>query len=389
MGSSRGITSSRLKDVLDWKSALSRVLIINNTGIYLLRFRREFIAALRQAGHEVSVLAPRDHAWDRLSELGVPVTEWSLRQHGMSPLSELRAMFHAWREIRRVKPDVVLNFTIKPSIYGSLAAHFAGVRRIHSVFTGLGYFFTHEDNVDSLVTRTIRWMLRRALAHNSSVFFQNDDDRDLFLKLGLVTRERTRKMNGSGINLEAFAPAGAAVEPGSFVLVGRMLPEKGVREFVEAARILRPKYPNARFMLLGGIDGSKSAIPRTEIEGWSTQPRVEYLGEVDDVRSVVERAEVMVLPSYREGLPRSVLEAMALGKAIVTTDVSGCRDTVIEGRNGTLVPSRDPKALSAAMERFLLDATLAQRYGRESRILAEERFDVRAVNATFLRDTGL
>ena len=368
---------------------MSRVLIINNTGIYLLRFRREFIAALRQAGHEVSVLAPRDNAWARLPQLGVPVTEWSLRQHGMSPLSELRALFDAWREIRRVRPDVVLNFTIKPSIYGSLAAHFAGVRRIHSVFTGLGYFFTHEDHVDSFVTRAIRWMLRHALARNSSVFFQNDDDRDLFLKLGLVAGERTRKMNGSGVNLEVFAPTGISAEPGSFVLVGRMLPEKGVREFVEAARILRPKYPSARFLLLGGIDGSKSAIPRAEIDAWSAEPRIEYLGEIDDVRGVVERAAVMVLPSYREGLPRSVLEAMALGKPIITSDVSGCRDTVIEGRNGMLVPSRDARGLSAAMERFLLDGTLAQRYGRESRILAEQRFDVRAVNTAFMRDTGL
>lgn len=371
------------------KAFVSRVLIVNNTGIYLLRFRREFIAALRDAGHEVSVLAPRDQAWERLPQLGVPVTEWKLQQHGTSPMSELRAVIQACREVRRQRPDVVINFTVKPAIYGSFAARLAGVTRIHSVFTGLGYFFTHDDDSGSWLTRVIRTLLRRALRFNQSVFFQNGDDRDLFLELGMVEPGQVRSMNGSGVNLDHYAPAGIPVDPASFVLVGRMLREKGVREFAEAARSLRARFPRARFTLLGGIDGSKSAIPAAEIEGWTRDFGIEYLGEVDDVRPVVERTAVMVLPSYREGMPRSVLEAMALGKPIITTSVSGCRDSIVDGRNGILVAPRNADSLATAMEKFLVDPSLAERFGRESLALVRERFDVRAVNRQFLRDTHL
>lgn len=367
---------------------MARVLIVNNTSVYVHRFRRELIHGLRNAGHEVVLLCPDDAHTHKLSDLQIERVSWPLAQHGTKPRGEWLAARFAIRLAERIKPDAVINFTLKPAIYGSMAARRVRAR-CFSVFTGLGYYFTDPARVDSLSTRVIRLLLRRELASNAAVFFQNTNDRDLFLRLGLVASDRTRIVSGSGVDVERFRPSDQPVVPASFILVGRMLREKGVREFVEAARQVRLRCPQAKFWLVGGIDTSASAIPRSEIEAWQAEGTVEYLGEVDDVRSVVARAAVLVLPSYREGMPRSVLEGMAMGKPVIVTDVPGCRDCVDAEVNGLVVPAQDAGALATAMERLARDPGLSERFGLMSRRIAVERFDVRRINDAFLRDCGL
>jgi glycosyltransferase involved in cell wall biosynthesis len=368
---------------------IRHVAIVNNTSIYIQRFRREFITSLVQAGLRVTLLCPPDAASDKLLDLGATIVPIPLQQHGTHPRSELRAFGALLRHMRQLRPDLVINFTLKPSIYGSLAARAAGARTICSVFTGLGYYFTEQSVQRSASARIIRGLLRLALPFNRRVVFQNADDRDLLVHYGLVRPERTAIVPGSGVNLERFqsqpVPRGAP----TFLLVGRMLVEKGVREFVQAAHSVRQRHPQARFWLLGGIDGSSSAIPRAELEAWVKQGIVEWPGEVDDVRGHIAAASVVVLPSYREGLPRSVLEAMAVGRAVVATDVPGCRETVVAGRNGYLVPVRDSAALAVAMEKLIADPALVECMGRESLALVRERFEVHAIAAQLRAAVGL
>lgn len=222
------------------------------------------------------------------------------------------------------------------------------------------------------------------------VFFQNEDDRRLLIDKGLVTQPVTRVIDGSGVDTSRFVPQPGAAVPDTFLLVGRLLREKGIPEFVAAAREIKRRFNSARFWLLGPIDTSRSAISPAELQQWCSGGHVEYLGEVADVRDVVGRASVVVLPSYyREGIPRSLLEAMAMGKPIVTTDAPGCREAVREGVNGFLVPPREVPPLVRALEKFIEDPGLAARMGAESRRIAVERFDVRKVNAAFLGHLGL
>jgi glycosyltransferase involved in cell wall biosynthesis len=368
---------------------VARVLIVNNTSVYVHRFRRELIRRIKSEGHEVVLVCPDDEYTPSLSDLGVERVCWPLRQHGTDPWSEYRAARFLAAEAKRRRPDVVLNYTIKPAVYGSMAARASRAGACYSVFTGLGYYFTDPARIDSTSTRAIRFLLRRALRHDNAVYFQNESDRALFLQLQLVDEGKTRIVDGSGVDTMRFQPGGGPVQAQSFLLIGRMLPEKGIREFVQAAKMVRAAHPSARFRLAGGIDTSSSAIARAEIERWQADGVVEYLGELADIRPAVEAASVVVLPSYREGMPRSVLEGMAMGKAIIATDVPGCRDCVTDGVNGLLVKPMDAESLADAMARMLVETSLAERMGAMSRRIAVDRFDVHRINERFLRECGL
>lgn len=368
---------------------MPRILLVNNTSVYVHRFRRQLIERLGAAGHEVVLVCPTDAHTHKLNDLGVERIDWPLRQHGTHPWSELKAAEFLARTAKRVRPQVVLNFTLKPAIYGSFAARRCSAQSCFSVFTGLGYYFTDPARFNSLPTRAMRGLLKLALPANDAVFFQNPADRDLFVRMGLIRADRTRIVDGSGVDTRHFQPSGDPVVPGSFVLVGRMLAEKGVREFVAAARSIRAVHPHSRFWLVGGIDTSSSAITREEIRAWEREKTIEYFGEVDDVRPIVGKASALVLPSYREGMPRSVLEGMAMGKAVVVTDVPGCSDCVTDGVNGLVVPPANSQALAAAMSRLLVDSGLGDRMGAMSRQIAVERYDVQRINTSFLKACGL
>lgn len=359
------------------------IALVYNTSQYLFNLRRELMAELARNGYRVVGIAPRDEASAKLEAMGIRFIHVALQGRGQNPWSD----WAGYRQLRsifaRERPDVVLNYTIKPVIYGSLAASRATAARVYSMVPGLGYLFTDERARVRLLRAAVLPLYRAALRRNRRVFFQNLDDRDLFLRYGLVRQDQPVLVDGSGVDTGRFRPS--ADRPGEgFLMIARLLREKGVAEYVQAARLLKARHPHVRFRLLGPAGTGTSAFRAEEVADWQRSGAVEYLGETDDVRPHLESCAVFVLPSYREGLSRSLLEAMSMGKPLITTDRPGCREAVVNGGNGILIPARDVEALAAAMERCIGDPKLVHDMGARSRELATSRFDVRAVNRRIL-----
>ncbi len=367
-----------------------RILIVGSQSFGLRNFRGALIEAMLSRGHEVVAAAPALRAdgptrhW--LEERGVACWDIPLSRTGLGPCADMLTLFALYRLMRRVRPGLSLCYTVKPVIWGGLAAWCARVPRRVALITGLGYAFTGEMRGRRA---RIRWLVQRlyaiALRRATLVFFQNPDDPADFCRWGLLPPDvPVEVVNGSGVDIAAFAPAPLPEGPLRFLLIARLLGDKGIREYVAAAARLRARWPDTEFHLVGPLDTNPDAIARNEVERWHASGDVIWHGRLDDVRPAIAAAHVYVLPSYREGTPRTVLEAMAMGRPIITTDAPGCRETVQEGVNGFLVPARDGEALAAAMERFLGHPDLVARMGLAARRLAEERYDVRKINAAML-----
>lgn len=368
-----------------------RIVVLGSIADSLIRFRGHLLQTLAQQGHHVVACAPGPAAGveAKLRALGVEYREVQMQRTGLNPISDLGSLVNLWRTFREVQPDAFLGYTIKPVIYGSLAAHLAGASRTYSMITGLGYAFSESGLKSRVVGAVVRRMIRVVLSRNQRVFFQNPDDRQVFLDERLVKPSQCSLINGSGVDIDEFAPQ-PFPEPVSFLLIARLIRDKGIVEYVKAAAILRERWPDARFRLVGVYDDNPMAISRAEVEGWVSAGKIEFLGSMDDVRPALADSSVYVLPSfYREGTPRTVLEAMAMGRPIITTDAPGCRETVDDGENGFLVPTQDVDALVAAMERFLKDPALIPQMGAASRAVACEKYDVRKVTGDIIDGMNL
>ncbi|WP_324667969.1 glycosyltransferase family 4 protein [Geochorda subterranea] len=366
---------------------MSKVAVVASYAPSLVRFRGHLLRTLVDMGHTVYAFAPdidgKVESW--LRDAGIIARRFFLQRTGMNFVADMRSISELRRLFLSVQPDVVLGYSVKPVVYGSWAAKLAGVRRICSLISGLGYAFSGDSWKHKALRAVVRRLYKEALRWNDVVMFQNPDDMELF-RQGRIVPDSARivVVRGSGVDLDHFRPTPLPQTGMTFLMISRLLKEKGVEEYAEAARIIRSRYPEARFLLVGPMDSNPGGISPTDLQRWTAGGFVEYVGEVDDVRPYIRQSTVYVLPSYREGTPRSVLEAMAMGRPIVTTDVPGCRQTVEDGLNGFLVPPRDPTALANALERFIVDSRLASRMGQASRRMAEERFDVRQVTAAML-----
>lgn len=372
----------------------------------LLHFRGPLLEALLAQGLSVHVAAPDLPVGCamrlRLESRGITVHDIALHRTGMNPLADLTSLLGLWRLMRRIQPDYVLGYTIKPVIYGTLAATLAHVPHRFALITGLGYAFQGQDHGAESAGKDQRGLLRAlvqglyalALRGAQKVFFQNPDDEALFRALGMLRPAASSVVvNGSGVDIAEYAvsalPVVTAESGPHFLLIARLLGDKGVREYADAARRIKARYPQAVFRLVGWIDENPDAIKPHELDAWVAEGVLEYLGRLSDVRSAIADCSVYVLPSYREGTPRTVLEAMAMGRAIITTDAPGCRETVVQGENGFLVPVKSVDALVAAMERLIKEPELMVRMGRRSREIAVAKYDVKAVNAVMLREMGI
>ncbi len=369
-----------------------KIVVIAGYGPSLINFRGPLLASMRVFGHEVTALAPPDDSdvSAQLAKLGVGYRPIRLTRRGLNPMRDLATLRDIRRELKALRPDVVLSYTIKPVIYGSLAARLEGVKNIYSMITGLGAPFFGRGLVGRLVSGLVEGLYRAGMSKNRCVFFQNFDDEAFFQKRRLLgSNTRTIVTAGSGVDLAHFAlaPVPAPVPDGvpTFLLVARLLKAKGVAEFAEAARLVKLEHPEARFHLVGPLHEGAAGVDERDLARWREQGIVEWFGPVRDVRPRLAQASVFVLPSYYgEGLPRTIIEAASMGRAAITTDHPGCREAVIEGKTGFLVPVRDAVALSAAMKRFIVEPELAQVMGRAGRKLAEDRFDVNKVNKIIL-----
>lgn len=366
------------------------VLVIAGYAESIIEFRGQLIMGLVAAGMRVHVAAPglepSTVAGSNLERMGVSIHDIPLVRGGTNPLVDLRLFLALLKLMRVVCPHTMLAYTIKPIVYGSIAGWLARVQRRIALVTGLGYAFT---SVPRGVAPTLaRLLYGFALRRVHCVIFQNPDDRALFQSTGVLPGSvESAVVNGSGVDLQHYLAVPPPSEA-SFLMISRLLGNKGVREYVEACRQVRKRFPAVRCRLAGWIDPGPDAIGSDELEGWLESGAVEFLGRLEDVRPAIAEASVYVLPSYREGTPRSVLEAMAMARPVITTDAPGCRQTVEEGENGFLVPVASVEALVAAMCRFIENPGLATRMGKASRCIAEERYDVHKVNAAMLKAIG-
>jgi len=370
-----------------------KILILASYAPSLINFRLDLIRDLRAAGHDVMAAAPGrdDDVAETLGAVGVRYEPVSLDRAGMNPLRDLRSLIGLVRLFRRIKPDLVLAYTIKPVVYGLLAARLAGVRRRFGMITGLSYALMGGDRITRRGLKHLTVCLyRQGLAGAETVLFQNTSDLASFTRCGMVRAgQKTAVVDGSGVNLEQFAAMPVPQGPPVFLLMARLLADKGIREYVEAARRLKRDYPDWRFQILGPLDVTPTAIHRAEIDGWQREGVIAYLGAARDVRPYLEACTAFVLPSfYPEGLPRSILEAMAIGRAIITTDRPGCRETVVAGENGYLVPACKVTPLAEAMIELTEEPGRPQAFGQASRRIAERRFDVRLINDSILSILG-
>jgi glycosyltransferase involved in cell wall biosynthesis len=376
--------------------AVMKVLVVASLAESLSNFRGKLLQALTQMGAEVHVLAPElsaDAATSAaMARMGIKCHDVPLLRTGLNPWQDGRTLLALVGCIRRLRPTHFLAYTIKPVIYGTVAAWLAGVPQRTALITGLGYAFnTEARGLRSLLQGLLRRMYRFALARATRVIFQNPDDRALFIALGLVAEEKTAVVSGSGVALEDFVQQPLpSSECCHFLLIARLLGDKGIHEYIAAARQVRQRCPGAAvFHLVGWIDSNPAAIKQADLERWIAEGLIEFHGKLGDVRPLLGACHVYVLPSYREGTPRTVLEAMATGRAVITTDAPGCRETVTDGDNGYLVPVADANALASAMLHFLDEPALIVTMGQRGREIAVDKYDVHKVNAHMLHYMGV
>lgn len=358
-----------------------RILMTANAAWNIWNFRRSLLEALLGDGHRVTVVAPQDEAVPDLERLGCRFVPLSMNVNGLNPLQDLGLAIRLRRIFVEQRPDIVLGYTIKNNIFGAFSAKSLGIPFLPNV-TGLGTAFLSSGLLRKLVER----LYRAAFASLPLVFFQNEDDQNLFLRRRLVKASQASLLPGSGINLERFAVANYPVtEPPVFLMIARLLRDKGVVEYVEAARMVRERYPGTRFQLLGAADAAnRTAINLATVQAWEQSHGIEYLGTSADVRCEITAAHCVVLPSYREGAPRTLIEGAALGRPLIATNVPGCRAVVDPGKTGFLCAPYDPGSLAAACLEFLSLSTERRRaMGLAGRMKMEREFDQSIVVAAY------
>lgn len=371
-----------------------KVLIVGSLAESLVNFRGDLLRALARAGHEVIAAAPDGPLWvdEALARWQVRRVVLPLQRTGTNPIHDIGFLRALLGLMRAERPYAVLAYTVKPVVYGLLAARIAGVPRRVALITGLGFsFLAARSAVQSALQSAVRWLYRRALRGAHVVLFQNRDDEEVFRGRGLLRPgQDVRLVAGSGVNLERYGARPLPAGPRRFLMIARLLVDKGVLEYLDAAAQLRTARPDVSCELIGPLEEHPAAVSSQQIEQAVKSGAIVYHGAVRDVRPYLAATHVYVLPSYREGTPRTVLEAMATGRPIITTDAPGCRETVIPGRNGALVPVADSDALFREMLRFAdFDDLELHRLAAASREIAEAKFDVHKVNAAIIAALAL
>lgn len=342
-----------------------------------LEFCREIVCAVPDAD---------SRAENRLTGLGVRVVHYKLDRKGMNPLRDAHTLLDLTRLLKREKPDILFASTIKPVIYGCLAARLASVPHVFAAITGLGYAFEADTPLKKCVNLLGVQLYRIALRHAEGIFFQNQDDVDVFRRNGILRNNvRARITRGVGVDVRRFGQAPLPPQPLIFLLVGRLLEAKGLPEYAAAARLLKKRHPEVRFQVLGPPEQGPGSIPLDAVKAWEQEGDIEYLGKTDDVRPCIAAAHVLVLPSRREGAPTALMEGMSMGRPAVATNAPGCREVVRDGLNGFLVPVRDAAALAEAMEKFILDPDSVAVMGAAARAFAETECDAEHVAGQILR----
>lgn len=360
-----------------------KFILISPKNRTVYNFRGDLVKELERRGYEVLVTGPDLTDVEKIEALGARFIRIPMDKNGTDPFGDLRYFRHLLELFRKEKPDMVLAYTAKPVIYGMLAAKAAGVPHKYAMITGIGYVFTSDSAKARALRCLISPMYRAALRAADRVIFQNPDNRDLFVKEHLAKPGKCALVHGSGVNTDHFTPL-PYPDRITFFMLSRVMYSKGIREYLEAAEKVKALHPEVRFMLLGAVEGIQDSMRQEEIDDYVQRGIIEYFGETEDVRPYYGMCSVYVLPSYAEGTPRTVLEAMCTARPVITTDAPGCRETVVDQKTGFLVPVKDAGAVAEKMLYFIEHPESIPGMGRRSRKYAEKKFDVNKVNSRML-----
>ncbi|HML34166.1 glycosyltransferase family 4 protein [Sporomusa sphaeroides] len=361
-----------------------KILILSSYAPTLFFFREDMISEMLKRGHEVIAAAPESRKeWAvKFEKRGIKYTTIAVERTGTNPLKDLITLFSILKVILKEKPDKIFTYQAKTVIYGCMAAKISRIADVYVLMGGLGSVFRSEIK-RNLAKGILKIEYKIAMKCCKFVFFQNSDDSSEMLKAGIVARRKIIMINGSGVNLDKFIPKPLPSEI-TFLFVGRIIRDKGINEYISAAKIVKQVYPQTRVQIVGYFDSNPTAIKEEEIKANMRNGIIEYLGATDDVRPYLEKCSVFVLPSYHEGTPKSVLEAMATGRPIITTDAPGCRETVIDGRNGFKVPVKNVDELAKKMIWMIENRSELEKMGQESLKMCREKFDVNVINQIIL-----
>ena len=356
-----------------------RFILVSPKNRTAYNFRGDLIKRIISCGYEVIVTGPNRVGVEKIEALGARFVEISMNKNGVNPKEDLKYQKALYELFKKEKPDVVLGYTSKPVIYGSIAAKKAGVPHKVAMITGLGYAFTAQTKKAKAIRAVMSVLYKKALNCADTVIFQNPDDREQFVSSGLVKSEKCRVVNGSGVNTNRFSVADYP-DKITFFMLSRVMYSKGIREYLRACELVKEKHPEVRFMLLGACENIQDSLSKEDLAPYVEKGIIEHFGETDRVEDYYKQCSVYVLPSYREGTPRTVLEAMSMGRAIITTDAPGCRETVIDGKTGFLVPVKNAEAVAEKMTEFIENPELIKTLGAASAEYAREKFSVDKVN---------
>lgn len=360
-----------------------KMILVSPKNRTVYNFRGDLIKDIIKNGYEVIVTGPNRDDVDKITDLGVSFVEIPMNKNGINPVADLKYQKALTQLFKKEKPDVVLGYTSKPVIYGSIAAKKAGVPHKAAMVTGVGYAFTAQTLKAKVIKCIMSMLYRKAFQSCDIAIFQNKDDKNEFVESNLVKEEKCRVVNGSGVNTCKF-PVAEHPDQITFFMLSRVMYSKGIREYLEACKIVKKKYPNVRMMLLGACEDIQDSISKADLQPYIDAKIIDYYGETDRVADYYKQCSVYVLPSYREGTPRTVLEAMSMGRAIITTDAPGCRETVIDGETGFLVPVKDGKALAEKMIEFIEHPDKIAHMGKASAEYCRKKYDANIINEDML-----
>lgn len=375
---------------------MKHVLIIASYGPSLINFRFDLIKKLLSKGHKVSVASTKDgfteNLQKKLIDLDIKIEFFLLSRSNLKLLENFGSLFAIYKIIKNLKPDVVMSYTSKPVIFSGICLRFFPKIKYFPLITGLGSIFTEVNLIRNFFIKyLVIYLYKLSLKSSVNIIFQNKDDQLLFLELKIINQKQPSSIvNGSGINLNSYPLFELPSKP-VFLMIARLLISKGIREYIEAAKIVKANFPNVRFQLMGKLENNSFYINRNELVSWIDQGLIEYLGEVDSVQSTLQSCRYFILPSYyREGVPRSILEALSTGRPIITTDTPGCRETVTHEKNGLLVEPKNPTALADAMIKLIKEKDeVIKKMAEESYLKAKNKFEINKVNKSMLEIMGL
>lgn len=368
-----------------------RVLVLSSHTPSLFWFRVDLMREMQKEGCEVYAAGQMPEAdWrERFASIGVTYRQIKVSRNGLNPLDDINTYFSIKHLLKKIRPDKIFVFQAKTIAYGCRAATALGITEVYTLLAGLGSVYLGHGLKNRLIKRVMSALYKQAFKRSRKVFFQNHDDKNTMIGEGLLSEDKVVMIHGSGVNVEKFVPKALPEKP-TFLFIGRLIRDKGVGEYLESCVKMKGIYQDqVRCLLVGPYDSNPSALKPEELQPLVEQGFIEYFGEQTDVRPFISQCSIYVLPSYHEGTPKTVLEAMAMGRAVITTDVPGCRETVVDGRNGYLVPARNVNAIVDKMVYLCEHSELVEKMGKESRVMACEVFDVRKVNDTILRTMGI